>query len=214
MSCACVMNEAACAALTFLPVCALTSLLNAPSSAHAALVSFAATSPRSQPPWRRGCGRGRLPRLPHRGRRAGRRVLDAAPPARRGDGDHEQRVRERHLARELMADVGRRRRVRGAGLPRRSGCRRAATGSRRSRTRVRDGCCAAHVDQMSPPHVFATLTPPDPVTAGGVTDAAGAPTPIRPIALDRALVGEPDVAVRARPDPAGEAARVQAGCVN
>ena len=43
MSRACAMNDAACAVLIFLPVCAFTSLMNAPSIAHACDVSFAAT---------------------------------------------------------------------------------------------------------------------------------------------------------------------------
>ena len=38
MFCACEMNDAACVALIFLPVCALTSLMKAPSVAHVLVV--------------------------------------------------------------------------------------------------------------------------------------------------------------------------------
>jgi hypothetical protein len=43
MFCACVTSDDACALLIFLPVCASTSLMKAPSAAHASAVSFAAT---------------------------------------------------------------------------------------------------------------------------------------------------------------------------
>ena len=113
MSCACVMNDAACAALTFLPVCALTSLLNAPSSPHAALVSFASTvaSDRSHLGGEAAAGADARDCRTEVGELVGS-VLDQRRTARRGDGDHEQRIRDRDLARELMAGVRRRRRVR------------------------------------------------------------------------------------------------------
>ena len=43
MFCACAMNDAACTAVIFLPVCAFTSLMNAASVPHASDLSFAAT---------------------------------------------------------------------------------------------------------------------------------------------------------------------------
>src|SRR3954469_22490546 len=62
---------------------------------------------------------------------------------------------------------------------------------------------------MSPPQLCGTFTPPEPVD-GRRRDEGGRSSdtdpPDRP---DGALVGEPDVAVRARPDPTREAARVQ-----
>ena len=45
MSWAWLMNDAAWIELTFLPVCAFTSLMNAPSLAHASVAWFAATEP-------------------------------------------------------------------------------------------------------------------------------------------------------------------------
>ena len=43
MLCACLTSDDACALLVFLPVCASTSLMKAPTAAHAFAVSFAAT---------------------------------------------------------------------------------------------------------------------------------------------------------------------------
>ena len=46
-----------------------------------------------------------------------------------------------------------------------------------------DGWVFAQLDQTAPPHDCATPSAPPPATAAGVTSAAGAPTPNRPIAF-------------------------------